>query len=111
MMHISSGSMHGLGSHGDIDSLQRIPVNPGGQSQRNMPKRRLMQVALLKHGSGSQSSMSTEQRSPVKPSIQSQVWVEFPSMHIAVPVSLQLPSPSGRQKSMSVSHMSPVHPG
>ena len=72
-VQISSGSMHGLGSHGVIVSLQSIPVNPGAHSQVKLPKRELIQVALLKQGPGSQSSMSMEHRSPVKPSTQTHI--------------------------------------
>ena len=85
-MHTSSGSLHGLGSQGENDSLHSAPVKPGRHSQMNMPRGRSIQVALLKHGSGSQSSMSTEQRSPVKPCKQVQVWVELPSIQLSVPI-------------------------
>ena len=66
-IHISSGSIHGLGIQGEIEMLHSRPVKPGGHSQTNIPNGRSMHVALLRQGFGSQSSMSTEQSSPVKP--------------------------------------------
>ena len=82
-----------------------------GQLHVNTPKKRSVQVPPFWQGIESHSLISTEQFSPVKPKKQLQVKVELPSSQVKVPSSLHGPNGRGSQKSISVSHKIPVHPG